>query len=291
MNKPGKSWLRTAGLVALVATGLSLTAVHSAQAAESATGQIGSLQPIKTAVATTEQIRAMAATGTGELLTLPADPAKSAGIAHDVTCYLFVFNPYGGGAPDADILVDGAVYCDDWVHSAALQVQLYRGGSLVASNSATYPYVYGLGVTAGVTTCTAGTYFGVATTVLARYDHYPPVITGTRRSLDVGIGCGSAPPPPPPPTGVSVANPGNQTTYRYDFADLQLSASGGTPPYTWSAAGLPAGFGIDSSTGRITGSTNIIASYTVTVTATDTGGRSGSATFTWRIIREACPTC
>jgi len=33
----------------------------------------------------------------------------------------------------------------------------------------------------------------------------------------------------------------------------QLAASGGTPPYTWSAAGFPAGLSMDSSTGVISG--------------------------------------
>ncbi|HVV25406.1 MAG TPA: S53 family peptidase, partial [Pseudonocardiaceae bacterium] len=40
---------------------------------------------------------------------------------------------------------------------------------------------------------------------------------------------------------VSVANPGSQTGTVGTAASLQLSASGGTAPYTWTASGLPTG--------------------------------------------------
>jgi hypothetical protein len=62
---------------------------------------------------------------------------------------------------------------------------------------------------------------------------------------------------------------------------LNNSASGGTPPYTWSATGLPAGLSINSSTGQITGTPSTAGTSSVTVTAT--GGGSGSATFTWTV--------
>jgi hypothetical protein len=42
------------------------------------------------------------------------------------------------------------------------------------------------------------------------------------------------------PAPVSVINPGNQTsTVGTPISNLTLSATGGTPPYTWSATGLP----------------------------------------------------
>ncbi|GAA0594427.1 S8 family serine peptidase [Kribbella sandramycini] len=85
------------------------------------------------------------------------------------------------------------------------------------------------------------------------------------------------------PTGPSVTNPGNQSTAVGGTANLQLQASGGTSPYTWSASGLPAGLSLDSATGKITGSPTTQNSYNVTVTATDAAGKTGQATFTWTI--------
>ena len=48
---------------------------------------------------------------------------------------------------------------------------------------------------------------------------------------------------------VTVTNPGNQTGTVGTAKSLQMSASGGTAPYTWSATGLPTGLSIGSSTG------------------------------------------
>uniref|UniRef100_A0AAU2JI64 Ig domain-containing protein n=1 Tax=Streptomyces sp. NBC_00049 TaxID=2903617 RepID=A0AAU2JI64_9ACTN len=88
-----------------------------------------------------------------------------------------------------------------------------------------------------------------------------------------------------------VANPGNQVNYQYDSAHLQMTATGGALPYKWSAANLPTGAVINPSTGLITGLLRGSGIRTVTVTATDAAGAKGSATFTWRVIRDACPLC
>jgi len=55
-----------------------------------------------------------------------------------------------------------------------------------------------------------------------------------------------------------------------------LSASGGTPPYTWSASGLRAGFTIDPATGVISNSSPVEGLYSVTVTVTDANGNASS---------------
>jgi Putative Ig domain len=49
----------------------------------------------------------------------------------------------------------------------------------------------------------------------------------------------------------------------------QNTASGGTPPYAWTATGLPGGLSIDPSTGAISGTPNAAGPSTVTVTVTD----------------------
>lgn len=81
---------------------------------------------------------------------------------------------------------------------------------------------------------------------------------------------------------VTVTNPGSQTGTVGAATSLQLSASGGTSPYTWSATGLPPGLSISSS-GLISGTPTSAGSYSVTATARDATGATGSAGFSWTI--------
>jgi len=89
---------------------------------------------------------------------------------------------------------------------------------------------------------------------------------------------------------VTVTNPGNQTTTVGTSVSLQIhatdSASGQT--LTYSATGLPAGLSISSS-GLISGTPTTAGTSSVTVTAKDTTGASGSASFTWTV--NATGTC
>jgi Putative Ig domain len=83
---------------------------------------------------------------------------------------------------------------------------------------------------------------------------------------------------------VTVTSPGNQSGTVGTAVSLQVSAtdsaSGQTLTYT--ATGLPAGLSISSS-GLISGTPSTAGTSSVTVTATDTTGAHGSATFTWTI--------
>jgi hypothetical protein len=178
----------------VVLAALTLALVATAVPAQAEPTTTSSMKPLTVKEVSTQQVMAMAARGGGSLLAL--GNAQSM----DVTCYLLIGEPYGGGAPDADVAVDAVVYCDDYVDVASLQIQLYRSNSLVASDIATFPYTYGVYGTVGITDCVAGSYFGAATAVVARYDLYPPVISATKRSADVSIGCGGPPvhiPTPP----------------------------------------------------------------------------------------------
>ena len=58
-----------------------------------------------------------------------------------------------------------------------------------------------------------------------------------------------------------------------------LTASGGTPPYAWSATGLPEGLSLDTSTGEMRGvfGSGTEGTHTVAVTVTDSLGSAGSA--------------
>jgi subtilase family serine protease len=90
---------------------------------------------------------------------------------------------------------------------------------------------------------------------------------------------------------VTVTNPGSQTSTVGTAVSLQIkgsdSASGQT--LTYSATGLPAGLSISSS-GLISGTPTTAESSSVTVTAKDTTGAAGSASFTWT-VNSATGTC
>jgi hypothetical protein len=82
---------------------------------------------------------------------------------------------------------------------------------------------------------------------------------------------------------VTVNNPGNQTGTVGTAKSLQMTASGGTAPYTWSATGLPTGLSINSSSGLISGTPSAAGTFSSTVTAHDSGTNSGSTSFSWTI--------
>jgi len=91
------------------------------------------------------------------------------------------------------------------------------------------------------------------------------------------------------PDTVTVTSPGSQAGTVGAAASVQVtatdSASGQTLAY--SATGLPAGLSISSSTGIISGTPTTAGTSSVTVTATDGTGASGSATFSWTIGSSA----
>jgi serine protease len=83
---------------------------------------------------------------------------------------------------------------------------------------------------------------------------------------------------------VTVTNPGNQTGTVGTAVSLQISASDSASgqTLTYSATGLPAGLSISSS-GLISGTPTTATTYSTSVTAKDTTGASGSASFSWTI--------
>jgi len=84
---------------------------------------------------------------------------------------------------------------------------------------------------------------------------------------------------------VTVTGPGNQTGTVGTAASLQISASDSASgqTLTYSATGLPAGLSINASTGLISGTPTASGTSSVTVTAKDTTGATGSASFTWTV--------
>jgi hypothetical protein len=87
---------------------------------------------------------------------------------------------------------------------------------------------------------------------------------------------------------ITVTNPGNQTsTSGTAITALQIQATDSAAGQTlsYSAANLPTGLSISSSTGQITGTptTTTGSPFSVVVTVTDPTGAKGTAAFTWTI--------
>jgi subtilase family serine protease len=85
-------------------------------------------------------------------------------------------------------------------------------------------------------------------------------------------------------SSVTVTNPGSQAGRVGTAVSLQIKATDSTSgqALTFTASGLPAGLSINSS-GLITGTPTTPGTSSVTVTATDTAGVHGSASFSWTI--------
>jgi beta-glucosidase len=85
---------------------------------------------------------------------------------------------------------------------------------------------------------------------------------------------------------VGVVNPFGYSSPKGTAASFAMSAvdSNAAQTLTFTAAGLPPGFSI-ASNGTISGNGTTLGTYTVTVTATDTEGVSGTATFVWSVVQ------
>ncbi|MFL6056991.1 MAG: putative Ig domain-containing protein, partial [Actinoallomurus sp.] len=148
-------------------------------------------------------------------------------------------------------------------------------------SSSTYPASYPYAHTSALNDVTSGSNGSCTTSYLcngvAGYDG--PTGLGTPNGA-TAFGGGSS-----GGNTVTVTNPGNQTSTVGTPVTLQIhatdSASGQT--LTYSATGLPAGLSINSSTGLISGTPTTAGTSNVTVSAKDSTGASGSASFTWTV--------
>jgi beta-glucosidase len=84
---------------------------------------------------------------------------------------------------------------------------------------------------------------------------------------------------------VGVVNPQGYSSPQGEAVSFAMQAvdSNASQTPTFTATGLPPGISI-ASNGTLTGSGTTLGTYTVTVTATDSKGASGSATFVWSVV-------
>ncbi|HEX3960543.1 MAG TPA: fibronectin type III-like domain-contianing protein, partial [Trebonia sp.] len=85
---------------------------------------------------------------------------------------------------------------------------------------------------------------------------------------------------------VGVVNPYGYSSPKGTAMSFAMQAvdSNASQTLTYTATGLPPGITI-ASNGTISGTGTSLGTYTVTVTATDTKGVSGSATFVWSVVQ------
>ncbi len=187
-----------------------------------------------------------------------ADPQT--GVAVYISYQASGWNVYGGTSASSPIIAS---------------VYALAGTPGSADYPASYPYSH----TGNLFDVTSGSN-GSCTTVICRsgagWDG--PTGLGTPNGVAAFTAGGGTGPGP-----VTVANPGNQTTKVGTAVNLPLSASGGTGPYTWTASGLPAGLAINATSGVISGTPSTAGTSSVTATARDSTGATGSTSFTWTV--------
>ncbi|OPC80855.1 hypothetical protein B4N89_07740 [Embleya scabrispora] len=84
-----------------------------------------------------------------------------------------------------------------------------------------------------------------------------------------------------PSGGVTIADPGPQTSKFNQQVSLALRVSGGTAPYSCSGRNLPAGVFVNASTCVISGRAWGVGTFAAEVTATDSAGAKAVAAFRW----------
>ncbi|WP_306212210.1 Ig domain-containing protein [Actinoplanes sp. RD1] len=81
-----------------------------------------------------------------------------------------------------------------------------------------------------------------------------------------------------------------QSSYIATATSLQMTATGGRLPLTWSATGLPTGMTIAADTGLISGTPTTAGSYSVTVKVLDKDKRADTSAFAWTIVQPLALT-
>ena len=93
----------------------------------------------------------------------------------------------------------------------------------------------------------------------------------------------------PAPLNITTASPLGSATAGIPFSQT-LAATGGTPPYTWSATGLPAGLTIDAPTGTISGTPVGAGTFSVPIRVTDANRSTFGNLYTLTVALPTVPT-
>jgi Zn-dependent metalloprotease len=88
-------------------------------------------------------------------------------------------------------------------------------------------------------------------------------------------------------TGVAINDPGPQATKIGVSKSVQMTTTGGTAPYSWTATLLPPGMTINASTGLISGTPGTVGIYHPQVTVVS-NGHSSSLSFTFTVSTSSC---
>ena len=161
--------------------------------------------------------------------------------------------------------------------NVAVSRVVYDNGALIAATDAG---VYGTGTVSGGTTSWSRVGTGLPNAQVQ--DLFVDPVTNNLYAVTHGRGAWIL--PTQALDTVIVTSPGNQSTYATVQVKLRITGtSSGGNPLTWSATGLPRGLSIGSSSGVITGTPRITGTSSVTITASDQTGASGSASFTWTV--------
>ncbi|HEX3592998.1 MAG TPA: protease pro-enzyme activation domain-containing protein [Pseudonocardiaceae bacterium] len=146
------------------------------------------------------------------------------------------------------------------------------------ANQALYPILSGANYAADFHDVKAGTNGDF--TAVAGYDEVTGIGTPIADALTTTLLGGAT------GTGntVTVTNPGSQSTAVGGAVSLTVHATDSAgAALTFSATGLPTGVSINATSGLISGTASTAGTFTVTVTASDSTGASGSAVFTWTV--------
>ncbi|GAA3283907.1 PASTA domain-containing protein [Dactylosporangium vinaceum] len=79
-----------------------------------------------------------------------------------------------------------------------------------------------------------------------------------------------------------IGSPGNQVGFFGQGVNLQLAASGGSPPYTWKFNGLPTGL-TGTSAGLISGTLSQVGTWSATARVTDSQAQTAAVSFSWTV--------
>jgi hypothetical protein len=93
----------------------------------------------------------------------------------------------------------------------------------------------------------------------------------------IAMSATTPPSPPPPPPALAMTGTLPNATVGVAYASSAVVASGGVPPYQWSASGLPAGLVIAASTGTVSGTPTAAATYSFSINVTDSAGTAVNA--------------